>query len=380
MAIPFLSPEGRDRLQAFVDRSPPETAYWRRAQIVLMVDQGRTPEAIASELELPINRVRQFMRAFDRQGLQLFPATVLEPEPVFDPDESIDTGAREIISQALAQVEEHTAALETEIDPTSVHETRKAIRRLRTATRLFAPYFEQGLLAGYRRRLRKAMRRMARSRDATVFLEALESNRQLMGLTADEAAALDRLAEFWQERRQAADDALRAYLTKGKYQQILAELADFCAGDAEGALAQEDGPSKVRHVAPVLLARQVAQLRMHENAVAAGQPKQLHTVRIQAKELRYAIEFFEPAIGPAIAEPLAVVRDLLAHLGAINDARVHLRMLGESREAGLVAAAELYEPALEMTLRRLLNELPALWDAFDQPVWRRQLATAVAVL
>ena len=71
----MLNQEENELLQAYVDSSQPGMAYRRRAQIILLADEGSTAESIASELIIPVGRVRQFIRVFNRERLNLSMAT-----------------------------------------------------------------------------------------------------------------------------------------------------------------------------------------------------------------------------------------------------------------------------------------------------------------
>ena len=112
MTSPLLSEKERIALQAFVDRSQPETAYLRRAKIVLMADEGSTQEAIAVDTGVAIIHVRQMLRAFNRQGIAFFPAGILTP-PSISPDAAIAETGRQILARLLTKVEAHLNDLET---------------------------------------------------------------------------------------------------------------------------------------------------------------------------------------------------------------------------------------------------------------------------
>ena len=85
-------------------------------------------------------------------------------------------------------------------------------------------------------------------------------------------------------------------------------------------------------------------------------------------------------LGPAAAEAIETVKKLLTHLGDLNDARVHGEMLAKVTEEDLAAAVTLYRQSRKVELQRLVDGFPQLWEEFDRPVWRQQLASAVAIL
>ncbi len=77
----YLSPTERQTLEQFVKNNPEGTAYRRRAQILLLYDDGVPPELSAGRVGVSIYKARHFLRAFNRQRLALFPAEILTTPP-----------------------------------------------------------------------------------------------------------------------------------------------------------------------------------------------------------------------------------------------------------------------------------------------------------
>ncbi len=383
MTHSLLDQTARSALQSFVDRSGKGTAYLRRAQILLLADDEVPPETIAADLSVPIVHVRNLLRAYRREGLDLFPREIVLP-PLFSADESLPEAGRKIMAELIGQIRAHETALADATDVTSVHETRKGIRRLRTALRMFAPYFEPGLLDDYSRRFRKSMGRLGRSRDTAVFLYKLDMyiSRGAAFLEADELTALEALRDYWRERQADTDEEVRQYLAKGKFHSLLSEFDQFTHSPFMGVPVTTDPlfPPKVGPVAPVLIYERVAAVRAYSEHLAGAPLKRLHALRMRCKELRYTLEFFEPVMGRAGTEALATVVQLFAHLGDLNDARIHLEMLGRVEDEDLAPGVSLYRQAKEVELEQLIESLPGLWNEFDQLGWRQRLAAAVAVL
>lgn len=377
----MLEEEERQKLEGFVSRSVPGAPYRRRAQILLRADEGLSPEAIAIEMQLPVERVRQLIRAYNRQGLSLFPGTVTMPEALFSPDDPLTVAAQRIMADLLQQVQAYQDGLETTTDTVSVHETRKGVRSLRTALRLFGPYFEEGLLDGYRKRFRKFMRRLAHSRDADVFLFKLEGYLAQNTPTVSQQASFDSLRRYWQGRLEEANESIRKLMAKGKYHLLMDECGRFTQADVQAADGRGDAvvPWKVRHLAPLFIAQKVTEVRAFDDHIQDASLARLHRLRIATKELRYTLEFFEPVLDPKVSSALETVKQLLLQLGDVNDARIHLQMLAETPDVAAAAILE-YRQVKEEELERLRQGLPGLWEALDSQAWRQTLATAVAVL
>ncbi len=385
MPEPILTPEERDSLSSFVDRSSSGTAYLKRANILLLADDGLTQEQIAAELQVSITHVRQMQRAYKRQRMALFPANIMTFR-LFSADDPIAEAGRRIMAGLVLKIKEFEVDLETTTSVTAVHETRKTIRQLRTAFRLFKPYYEAGLLDRYRRRFRKFMHRLGRSRDLAVFLYKLEGyleeSEASDQLKATDLDALRKMRDYWQIRKQYADEKVRHYLAKSKYSLLLAEFERFSHSEGEGVLALSGTlmPSKVSHLAPVFLYEKLANVRAYDVYLDDVDLQRLHMLRIQIKELRYTLEFFQPVLGISVNENIDTVKELLTHLGDLNDVRVHMDMLDNNEEEGLAVGVGLYRQAREIELKRLLVEFPGLWARLDSLEWRQQLSRAIAQL
>jgi len=377
----MLATEERRQLLNFVQNSPPGTPYLRRARIILLDDEGATQESIAAELQVPITRVRQMLRAFKREGASLFPKAVWSGAG-FGPEEPITNAARQIVAVLVAWLEEYEIQLGEESMVTAVHESRKTIRKLRTGLRLFEPYFENQILRSYRKRARKFMRRLARSRDIAVFLLNLEAfvveSSDSIGLSDQDRLLLDDLTNYLRSRQSAADARVKEYLDDGKYRRLLADLKAFADGDNGQAVAEN--ATKVAYVAPVMIYQKLERVRTMGDRLEQLQPEKLHALRITCKELRYTLEFFEGFLGPDANECLETTRLLLLHLGEVNDARVHLQMMDQIDKRELNPAIAIYRPVVEERLQHLRDSFPSLWAELNSPEWRANLASAVAVL
>jgi CHAD domain-containing protein len=382
----MLSQDERELLQTFVDRSQPGTAYRRRVQILLLADDGQTPEAIATKLSIPIARVRQFIRVFNRERLNLFPTSLISPIQPYLSDELIAEAGRIVVAALVEKALSHEADLNAETDVFSVHETRKTCRRLRTAFRLYNPYFEPGLLMSYRKRLRKFMRRLGRSRDVAVFRIKLEQfmteGLEIEGSSEIEERSFTAFDEYWREAHSKADERVRQYLAKGKYRSLLRDLDGFSHSIGMGAtdVSEPITPLQVRYIAPTLIYEKLAEVRAFDGYVEGASLKMFHTLRIRLKELRYTLEFFRPILGPSIAVVFPTLKRLLTHLGDLNDAWIALDLIEEVEGETLTPAAELYYRVKKAELETLVEDFPGLWSWFRGPEWRRVLAESIAVL
>jgi len=300
--------------------------------------------------------------------------------------------ARAIFAGQLAIIQQHEAAVRRDADAKAIHETRKAIRRLRTAFRLFTPYFEAGILKPFRRNFKQSMRHMGRSRDLTVFRQNLEQFMEQTAPNAPARAALAAMLPYWQARQDEADAQAQAAVARAAHQRAVAKLLKLARTPGVGArpTVAPDSPVKVRHLAPVHIVKRLAAVRAYDDYVDGASVRTLHQLRIQFKELRYTLEFFlrlmgpwlSPSMGPVMGgesgELVTFLDQVQDHLGDLNDARVALELLREMPDQG--DGVHLYRAAQEEELATLARSFNVVWATFDDPSWRYNLVTALAAL
>ena len=184
-------------------------------------------------------------------------------------------------------------------------------------------------------------------------------------------------------QKTAVDANLQQYLGREKWAEFWPQYAEFTGTTGRGALALPPlAPYKARHLIPGLLYERVAGVRAFDDygrsPHTAADLHQMHQIRIQCKELRYAFEFFSPLLGPEIEPVIVVLEQLQDNLGALNDARVALEMLAKT--PGRETAVTCYRQEKQAEINRLLAEFPPLWEVLNGIEWRRNLALALAVL
>ena len=293
---------------------------------------------------------------------------MMTPPPITYDDHIAEAGRR-LMAEELAIMQDHWPALRLGADLTAVHETRKAIRRSLTLFQLFTPYFAPDTLAPHRATLRGIMRRLAPCRDTAVFRLYLAAYNQ----TA--AAPLAGLARLWDERQATADARLCAYLGRKSVVRDMDRYTRLVTTTGMGLPrhARKSAPVLVRHVLPGLIFARLASVRAWGDLLPNLTPRQFHQLRIQFKELRYTLGFFEPLLSECAAV-LELGRRIQEHLGQLNDASVGLELLADM--GGYPNEAATYAQFLRDELARLMVDFLPLYAEFDRPEVRRALALA----
>ena len=214
----------------------------------------------------------------------------------------------------------------------ALHQTRVALRRLRSAFSSFRP-----LLAGdpralaLSRELRWLAGELGEARDLDVLIPKLEAHRR---------ARLEPARALALSQARSALKSLRA-------RALMLDLAEWLAigalrrEPADPALAREP----IAALAASLLRGHRKRLKRRGQNLSALDDHHRHRARIEAKKLRYATEFFaslwtEKKAKARLRRFLEALEDLQDQLGALNDQVAAARLLarhgidGESRPKG----------------------------------------------
>ena len=199
-----------------------------------------------------------------------------------------------------------------EDDPEFIHQMRVALRRLRSALRIFRPVLPDGLEQAVVPPIRDLAGALGTARDWDVLAEEIvEPARR--SFAAD--ARLSALAAAVDHARQQARAVAQQALAAPKHAAALLDL---------NARLHQDGSAAVGESLAAFAARRLN--RLHKNALALADaaeetdPASLHALRIGVKRLRYALEFFAPLHRARdVRDALEALTALQDALGALND-------------------------------------------------------------
>lgn len=306
------------------------------------------------------------------------------------PDDPMSEAGRKVLLFHFERMLEHEPGTRLGEDIEELHDMRVATRRMRSAFRVFAPYFDPDVLKPFLKGLRRTGRALGSVRDLDVFME--KAQRYLDGLPEEERSSLDPLLTSWREQREAARAKMLAYLDSERYQRFVQEFGQFLVTEGAGALPPTAGravPPQVYQVVPTLIYTRYEVVRGYEPVIENAPLETLHALRIDCKRFRYALEFFREVLGPEVEEVIKEVVIVQDHLGNLHDADVACHLLikfleqwsgQERRERINISGVTRYLVAKQNELRGLIESFPETWQHFNRPEMRRQLALAVSVL
>jgi CHAD domain-containing protein len=288
---------------------------------------------------------------------------------------SIEQGFQTIVASCTAQIQGNAAGVMQGSELESVHQMRVGLRRLRCALRLFAP------LLPCPDRLRQELAWLTAELGAARDWEVLATGTlaTLLGACPDHPslAELPPAAQAMaREHRQAAAAAVQS----ARYAELMRLLQDWAGPTRWHEALDKSGRRALQ--APLdswatgLLERSHARLLRRGRQLQQVTPEQRHRVRISAKKIRYATEFFQalyPARrGKAFVTQLAALQDAL---GWLNDASVAAGLLSSlaSEQTRLLAPASFAAGWLAGRSAADLHALRKPWRQFatTRPPWSR---------
>ena len=241
---------------------------------------------------------------------------------------------RAIALACLAQLQRNESGAIAGTNPEYVHQARIAIRRLRSAFRLFSPVLSGDFVAIYSPRWRELAGHLGSARDWDVFLtETLAPLEEAFPADADLAVLRARGDETQRKAQESAAIAMR----QKDYSQLLLAFsaALFRVTPPTIALRGKDAGGKLRKFASARLekrARAIARLASEHGKMNA---ERRHELRIAFKKLRYALEFFSPILSrkrlTSYQTSLSTIQDLL---GTLNDQVTASRLIRELHPKG----------------------------------------------
>jgi CHAD domain-containing protein len=268
-----------------------------------------------------------------------------------------------------------------------LHEMRVAVRRMRAAWRIFEGSFKASRTKKIRRRLEVLADQLGSVRDLDVLIAGLDAYR--LGLDESQRPGLDPLAAVWRRERADLRKALVADLGSPSYAAFVKEMEVFLESGANAAAAvpSPTSPHRVKDCAASRIWSSFEAVRVYELVLPWADVETLHSLRIEAKWLRYSLEFFLELLGPDGPRLLERVVALQDHLGLLHDADVAAKLVRDVlvSRAGELGAVEsdtigAFLHSRERELARRRRALGPVWRAVNGAPFRRGLGRATASL
>jgi inorganic triphosphatase YgiF len=217
-------------------------------------------------------------------------------------------------------------------DSDGVHQARVGLRRLRAAVSIFSGMLTDPQSAAMKDELRWIARELGPARDIDVFISGVV--KPATAGKSDQPGVASLTRELRQRKREAIR-RVREAIDSERYRMLVFDLAAWI--EAGGWTQNEDELARAFRLQPAATLATAEMSRRYRKIMKRGgklhtlEPERRHRMRIQAKKLRYACEFFAATFpgGKASARRkpmIAALKQLQDSLGELNDIAVHARL------------------------------------------------------
>jgi CHAD domain-containing protein len=261
-------------------------------------------------------------------------------------------------------------------DMAGVHDMRVASRRLRSALRDFRPYLHGKVR---QKRLRGVARTLGAVRDEDVAIKALDKLRSEVSEAV--AIGLSRIIDERSRRRERAREVLEEAISEERImrlqEKLMGRFERATRIDSEASFDSEDTGTDAlsfRHAGVEIIRNRLEEMyNLGESLYQPFAIERLHSVRIAAKRLRYAMELFAQCWGEALTPFSSEIAGMQESLGDLHDCDEWIedlsRRLRRGDEAGDEAAAS--RNALRHSYIRLLQHYTKERDRHYRQVLER---------
>lgn len=292
-----------------------------------------------------------------------------KPRHALQASQRSDEALRTILGHLLETVTANVDGVVADIDIEFLHDLRVATRRARSALAQIRGVLPQSAVDHLNLELRWLGSVTNRCRDLDVYLLEMEGYRRRLG---DDAPTLDELERLLRRERARALRRVRSALRSTRFEELVSAWASVVA-------PASDDPQ------PVNAARPIAELsgprilrayrRMVKRGSRLGDPppaEELHRLRIDAKKLRYLLEFFT-ALYPAatiarLVKELKSFQDVLGSFNDMENQRAELTGLADQ----LLQRGDAGAPTM-FAIGRLVDAMRERQDA-DRRIFRERFA------
>lgn len=249
------------------------------------------------------------------RGYNLFLDTPLRPfkarPPAVHAGQTPVEAFRCIALNCLEHFQRNEQGLLHSKDPEFVHQARVALRRLRSAIKLFSSVLPPEFVATYGQTWQTLGSALGEARNWDVFLE--ETLPPIATAFPDDKD-IKRLRKAAQRKTQSARKSVVGLLATREYPRLLLEFT------AAVYTVNQSLPIPLEDFARQQISRHARKARKLAIRHAELNPGERHKMRIAFKKLRYTLEYFAPLLHQRKLKPyLAALSQLQDQLGLIND-------------------------------------------------------------
>jgi CHAD domain-containing protein len=233
---------------------------------------------------------------------------------------------RAIAYSCLKQVIDNKPAL-LNGDPEGVHQMRVGLRRLRSAISLFGDIIDGPQTDTIKQDLKWLTDELGPARELEVFIAkviapAQQHPRRWRGLS--------RISHDFVHRRRTAVEQAQDAVRSERFRRLMLDVAGWLEIGGwtapDNDLVRERGDMPIETSASGQLSQRWKKIRKKGKKLAKLDPHSRHKLRIQAKKMRYAMDFYASTFASSVKRREAfrsALKEMQDCLGELNDITVH---------------------------------------------------------
>ena len=272
-------------------------------------------------------------------------------------------------------------------DPEGIHQMRIGLRRLRATISLFSDTIAEAQSRTIKTELKWLTNELGPAREFDVFMTKVVAP---LGKQRARLVGMRSLYNDLADRREAALARALAAVCSKRFRDLTLNVAAWLeAGgwrEPRKALLRERCEEPIEVAARAQLTRRWKKIRKRGRRLAKLDPQARHKLRIQAKKLRYATEFYKTVFPGKRQEKrraavLSALKQMQDRFGDLNDIVMHEKLTTGIAKASLarsakgfrrVFAAGLVTGLEEARFKPILTSAEHAFGAFEKlrPYWR----------
>lgn len=299
--------------------------------------------------------------------------------------------AKKVLSVHFRKMEANEKGTKKGEDIEKLHDMRVAVRRMRTAAKIFGRFLDPDEFLPFVRELRTLGRCLGPVRDMDVILDHARGFHEKIPMR--ERLDFENLLTTWEEDRAKLRGRLLDYLGSSAYRKFKSDFSQFLANASAGVLpvVTKKGrvrPSLLSHEGPVVLFERLAAVRAYEGWIDGEDVplRRYHRLRIDVKRIRYTLEFLSDVIGPEAVPLIAAFKAVQDHLGEMREAwmtadlieRDFLPLGVEGPKAGAHPGIAAYLTARRTRSEELRKSFSEIWTSVNNREVHRRIAAIAA--
>jgi CHAD domain-containing protein len=284
------------------------------------------------------------------------------------PDDRADNSTRKILCHLLGELRSNVGGVVEDADIEFLHDLRVANRRTRSALSQIKGVLPASVLDTFQPEFKWLGDVTGPCRDLDVFLLAMDGHRQRLEF---DGGVIGPLEYFLREKRQTEHALIRTALQSERFQRLVEDWDRFLNTRLEEESRPPLASTQIIEVAGPRILKAFRRIRKRGTGIDADPSADLlHRIRIDAKKLRYLLEFFSDLYPrTTVTRFVRELKQLQDILGDFNDTEVQLALIREYADHGTasaetLAATKRLNKAIEERQRQLRAECVERFELF----------------